>query len=389
MKQIACVDMDAFFVSVELLYRPELRGQPVVVGAPGDQRGVVAAASYEARQYGIHSAMPSRTASRLCPHAVFLPPRFELYEKWSGKVRKILERFTPVVQTVSIDEAYLDLTGTERLHGNAWQAAQKIQQAIRDETQLPCSIGVARTYVVAKVASDLAKPRGLLWVPPGTEAAFLAPLPVRRIPGIGQVTEKALAALGIHTIGELAQIERERLEKEFGRWGEALYRKARGEDSDLWFVEEEQKSISHERTFDEDTADRAKLEAALAHLAQLVAQRLRAEKLYARTITLKLRYASFQTLTREHTLPEATNLDRTIFESARRLFERHWKTGRAVRLLGVAASNLAPAAGQMSLLEAEGQARLEELARAADRLRARHGADAVRTARTLLPKPPH
>jgi DNA polymerase-4 len=272
------------------------------------------------------------------------------------------------------------------LHGDAWQGAQKIQQAIRDETQLPCSIGVARTYLVAKVASDLAKPRGLLWVPPGAEAAFLAPLPVRRIPGIGQVTEKALAALGIHTIGELAQVERDRLEKEFGRWGEALYRKARGEDSDLWFVDEEQKSISHERTFDEDTADRMKLEAALAHLAQLVAQRLRAEKLYARTITLKLRYASFQTLTREHTLPEATNLDRTIFETARQLFERHWQASRAVRLLGVAASNLVAGPGQLSLLEESQRVRQEELARAADRLRARHGADAVRSARTLLRK---
>ncbi len=387
MKQIACVDMDAFFVSVELLYRPELRGQPVIVGAPGDQRGVVAAASYEARQFGIHSAMPSRTAKRLCPQAIFLPPRSELYEEWSGKVRKILERFTPVVQMVSIDEAYLDLTGTERLHGKAWQAAQKIQQAINDETQLPCSIGVARTYLVAKVASDLAKPRGLLWVPPGTEAAFLAPLPVRRIPGIGPVTEKALAALGIKTVGELARVERARLEKDFGRWGEALYRKARGEDSDLWFVDEEQKSISHERTFDHDVADREKLEAALSHLAQLVAGRLRAEKLYARTITLKLRYANFQTLTRAQTLPEATDLDRAIFDTARKLFARHGKAGRAVRLLGIAASNLVAGPGQLSLLEESQRVRQEELARATDRVRARHGADAVRTARTLLHKP--
>ena len=213
MKQIAHVDMDAFFVSVELLTRPELKGKPVVVGAPGDQRGVVASASYEARAFGIHSAMPSRTAKKLCPHCIFLPGNYGLYEKYSRQVHTILERFTPIVQMVSIDEAYLDLTGTERLHGSPLCAAQKIQRAIADETHpaggwagLPCSIGLGSSYVVAKVASDAAKPRGILWVPPGTEAAFLAPLPVRRIPGIGPVAEKELKKLGVTTVGELAAL---------------------------------------------------------------------------------------------------------------------------------------------------------------------------------------
>ena len=201
MKQIAHVDMDAFFVSVELLTRPELKGKPVVVGAPGDQRGVVASASYEARQFGIHSAMPSRTAKKLCPHCIFLPGSYHLYEKYSRQVHTLLERFTPVVQMVSIDEAYLDLTGTERLHGSPLCAAQKIQRTIADETRLPCSIGLGTSYVVAKVASDAAKPRGILWVPPGTEAAFLSPLPVRRIPGIGPVAEKELKKLGVTTVG--------------------------------------------------------------------------------------------------------------------------------------------------------------------------------------------
>lgn len=236
--------MDAFYVSVELLYRPELRGQPVVVGAPGDQRGVVAAASYEARAFGIHSAMPSRTAKKLCPHTVFLPGNYELYEQWSERVRAVFERFTPVVHMVSIDEAYLDLTGTERLLGSTWLAAQKIQRAVWEETQLPCSIGVAQSCVVAKVASDLAKPRGLLWIPAGAEAAFLAPLPVRRIPGIGKVTEKSLAGLGVRTVGELARVKREKLEEVFRQWGEALYHKARGGDADLWFLDEEQRKKS-------------------------------------------------------------------------------------------------------------------------------------------------
>ncbi|MBI2956312.1 MAG: DNA polymerase IV [Acidobacteria bacterium] len=388
MKQIAHVDMDAFFVSVELLSRPELRGKPVVVGAPGDQRGVVAAASYEARQYGIHSAMPSRTAKRLCPETIFLPGNYKLYEEWSEKVRRLLERFTPVVQMVSIDEAYLDLTGTERLHGPAWAAAEKIQRTIWQETNLPCSIGVATSYVVAKVASDAAKPRGLLWVPPGTEAAFLAPLPVRRIPGIGPVAEKALKKLGVTTVGELARLGRDELTEVFGRWGEALYRKARGEDAELWFVDEEQKSISHERTFAADVADADELEATLAWLAQLVGQRLREARLHARTVTLKLRYSSFRTLTRAETLAAPTDLDAVIFQTAVKLFRRAWNRRQKVRLLGIAAGALGPAPAQLSLLDADGQARAECLAEAADKVRQRHGAEAVRTARSLLRKSP-
>ncbi len=393
-RQIAHVDMDAFFVSVELLYRPELRGKPVVVGAPGDQRGVVAAASYEARKYGIHSAMPSRTAKRLCPHALFLRGHFELYEEWSGKVHALLERFTPVVQMVSIDEAYLDLTGTERLHGPAWVAAKKIQQAVREGTRspdgqahLPCSIGIGTSYVVAKVASDLAKPRGLLWVPPGAEAAFLAPLPVRRIPGIGPVTEKALAELGAHTVGELARVERQKLEEIFGEWADSLYRKARGQDAELWFVDEEQKSISHERTFNHDVADPDRLEATLRYLAELVGERLRAAGLYARTVTLKLRYASFQTLTRAHTLTEPTDLDSRLYETAVRLFHGAWDRKQKVRLLGVAAGSLGAATLQPSLFDGGQQARQEKLARSADQVRARHGPDSVRTAKSLLRKP--
>src|SRR5579872_554907 len=268
------VDMDAFFVSVELLEHPELRGKPVVVGGQPDRRGVVAAASYEARRYGIHSAMPLRTAGRLCPHAVFLEGRHDLYAEWSDRVAAILSGFSPVVEMASIDEAYLDLSGTSRLHGPPLATAHALLTEIGATTALPCSAGLARTRLVAKVASDQAKPQGLLWVPAGAEAKFLAPLAVRRIPGIGRVTEAALRAMGIETVGQLAVIPRERLEEFFGQWGTALCRKAVGEDSYEFFIDAEPKSISHSHTFGSDTSDRATLDSMLSRLSQKGAKRL-------------------------------------------------------------------------------------------------------------------
>src|SRR5579862_1649153 len=249
------VDMDAFFVSVELLERPELRGRPVVVGGQPNQRGVVTAASYEARKFGVHSAMPLRTAGKLCPHAVFLEGHHEKYGEWSDRVATILAKFSPIVEMVSIDEAYLDLAGTERLHGPPLAAADKLLRAITRTTDLPCSGGLATTRLVAKVASDQAKPRGLVWVVPGQEGRFLAPLPARKIPGIGEVTERALRALGIETVAQIAAVPHEKLETIFGKWGDALYRKARGGDSYEFVMDAEPKSISHNHTFGEDTSD--------------------------------------------------------------------------------------------------------------------------------------
>ncbi len=367
------VDMDAFFVSVELLERPELRGKPVIVGGQPDRRGVVSAASYEARRYGVHSAMPLRTAGRLCPHAVFLEGRHDLYAEWSDRVAAILAQFSPVVEMASIDEAYLDLSGTERLHGPPLAAAHALIRKIGETTHLPCSVGLARTRLVAKVASDQGKPRGMVWVPAGAEAEFLAPLGVRRIPGIGKVTEAALHNLKIETVGQLAGIPRERLEEQFGQWGTALYRKSRGEDSYEFFVDAEPKSISHSHTFGEDTADRAVLDAMLSRLCQKAGKRLRDSGLDARTVTLTIRYAGFQTITRAKTLPEPAHLDPLLLDTAQHLFDGHWDRHRAVRLIGVELGTLSHGASQLPLLDGVKREKLEKLARATDKLRDRFG----------------
>src|SRR3984893_2289822 len=328
------VDMDAFFVSVELLEHPEVRGKTVVVGGQPNRRGVVSAASYEARRYGIHSAMPLRTAGKLCPHAIFLEGRHDLYAEWSDRIATILSRFSPVVEMASIDQAYLDLSGTSRLHGPPLAAAHALLTEVAAKTVWPCSAGLARTRLVAKVASDQAKPRGLVWVPAGAEAKFLGPLAVRRIPGIGRVTEAALATMGIETIGQLAGIPEERLQEFFGRGGTALYRKAHGEDSYEFVIDAEPKSISHSHTFGSDTSQRTALESMLSGLCQKGAKRLRDAGLDTRTVTLRIRYTGFQTVTRSQTLPEPTHLDPVLLTTLRRLFERHWDR-RPVRLIGI------------------------------------------------------
>lgn len=376
------VDMDAFFVSVELVERPELRGRPVIVGGQPEARGVVSAASYEARKFGIGSAMPLRTAARLCPAAVFLPVRHDLYVEYSDRIAAILARFSPLVEMASIDEAYLDLAGTERLHGPPLAAAQKLHDAIARETRLPCSLGLASTRLVAKVASDQAKPHGLLWIPAGAEETFLAPLAVRRIPGIGPVTEAALASLSIHTVGQLAALSAQQLASRFGRWGEALYRKARGQDAYEFVVDAEPKSISHNRTFAADTADRERLGSTLSWLCQKAAKRLRDAGLRARTVTLTLRYAGFQTVTRAKTLREPASFDEVFLAELRALFDAHW-TGKPLRLVGVALGGFTGAPRQPDLLDPARDEKRERLARAADRLRDRYGFGKIRLGGSL------
>ena len=367
------VDMDAFFVSVELLDRPELRGKPVIVGGQPDQRGIVSTASYEARKYGIHSAMPLRTAARLCPHAVFLECRHHLYSEWSDRVAAILGKYSPIVEMASVDEAYLDLAGTERIFGPPFAAAHALLREITATTGLPCSAGLARTRLVAKVASDQAKPRGLLWVPAGMEEIFLAPLSVRRIPGIGKVTEAALQAAGIETVQQLAAATQENLEGEFGRWGTALHRKARGGDTYEFLEDAEPKSISHNHTFSFDTADRAALDTTLSLLTQKSMKRLRDASLSTSTVTLTIRYAGFETITRAQTLREPTHLDPIVFEIVNKLFDRHWDRTRKVRLLGVALTSFTHGGEQLDLLDAARREKLERVAQAADKLRDRFG----------------
>jgi DNA polymerase-4 len=379
------VDMDAFFVSVELLDRPELRGKPVVVGGRPDARGVVSAASYEARKFGIHSAMPLRTASRLCPHAVFIDLRHGLYSEWSDRVAAILGEFSPVVEMASVDEAYLDLAGTERLHGPPLAAADKLLREVTRTTGLPCSGGLASTRLVAKVASDQAKPRGLIWVAPGGEKHFLAPLPIRKIPGIGEVTERALRALGVETVAQLAALPLSRLEKVFGQWGLALYRKARGGDAYEFVLDAEPKSISHNHTFSEDTADAAALEAMLSLLSQKACKRLREAGLDAYVLTLTIRYAGFETHTRSRTLAEPARLDADIFRVFLALFRTNWDRGRKIRLLGVALAGLTHGGQQLDLLDGGRRDKQEKLTRAADGLRDRFGFGSVQFGGSLRP----
>jgi DNA polymerase IV len=376
------VDMDAFFVSVEELYDPSLKGKAVVVGGQRGERGVVSAASYEARKFGVHSAMPLRTAAEHCPHAIFVDGHPERYRECSEKVYKVLTSFSPQVEMASIDEAYLDMTGTARLHGPPLKAAHKLHQRMKEETRLNCSIGIGASRLIAKVSSAQAKPNGVLWIVPGEEAKFLAPLDVREIPGVGKVMESHLHELGIKKVGDLARLEEAELEERFGKWGLALAGKARGEDAGGWFDSEvgadtEAKSISHEHTFNEDTADVNQLGATLMRLSEMVGRRLREANLHARTIQLKLRYKDFTTITRAHSLRAPTQLDGEIFEQARTLFRKNWKPGREVRLLGVQASLFEAQAEQINLLESGRQQRWKDALAAADRLRDKFGESSV------------
>jgi DNA polymerase-4 len=381
MKTYFHVDMDAFFVSVEELFDSTLKGKPVVVGGQRDQRGVVSAASYAARKFGVHSAMPLRTAARLCPQAIFVEGHPHRYRDYSNRVFEVLKRFSPRVEMASIDEAYLDLTGTERLHGPPLRAAHRLHEGVKSETQLNCSIGIASSRLVAKVASDQAKPNGVLWIVPGEEARFLAPLSVRKIPGVGKVTEKNLHTLGIRRVGDLAKLDEAFLDEKFGKWGLALAGKARGLDAGGWFDgevgdDEDAKSISHEHTFWEDTADTVLLDATLARLSEMVGRRLREHGLHARTVSLKYRYSDFSTFTRAHTLDHATQLDIDLLECSRALFHKSWN-GKPIRLVGVNASSLERTEGQLNLLEEEKSERWRKALSAADRMRDKYGESSV------------
>jgi DNA polymerase-4 len=373
--------MDAFYASVEQRDRPELRGRPVIVGADPKGRGVVSAASYEARRFGVHSAMPIGRAARLCPAAAFRPVDMDKYAGVSREVMAILADFTPLLEPLSIDEAFLDVTGTERLHGDGAAVARTIKSRITTALRLTASVGVAANKFVAKVASDLRKPDGLVVVAPGTEADFLAPLPVSRLWGVGRVTGADLEAMGVSTIGQLAAVPVAYLAARFGESGRALHDLSLGRDDRAVEPFAPPKSMGAEETFGHDHRDVERLAATLREQAERVARELREEGYAGRCVTLKLRFADFSTLTRRHT-DDPTQDGLLIYRRARALLERI-PLRQAVRLIGLSVSGLGPAAaGQLSLLEPD-TLRRERLARAMDRVTARFGLASLRPASLL------
>ncbi|MFH0941903.1 MAG: DNA polymerase IV [Chloroflexota bacterium] len=376
-RRIMHVDLDAFFVAVEQRDRPDLRGKPVVVGGKPDRRGVVAAASYEARAFGLHSGMPLASAYRLCPRAIFIEGDFSKYREASQKFMAILADFSPFIEPMGIDEAFLDVTGFESLYGTLRQMAARIKARVKEEVGLVASVGIAANRLVAKVASDQSKPDGLLEIAPGEEASFLAPLPVAALPGVGKKTGEVLRRLAIKTIGQLAAVPPDTLKHYFGSAGEALQHHARGLGSDRLSPPTEVKSISRETTFDRDTRDLDLIKASLSYLAQRVASNLREEGKPARTITLKLRFADFTTVTRQKTLGP-TSSDQTISDAGLELLEKTLLYSRQpVRLIGIGVSNLVEPGTQLDMLDSRIMAR-ERLSRQIDRIRKKYGFRAIR-----------
>jgi DNA polymerase-4 len=383
-RSVIHVDMDAFFASVEQRDRPELQGRPVIVGADPRGRGVVSAASYEARRFGVHSAMPIGRAARLCPQAVFLPVDRDKYGAVSRRIMGILADFTPLLEPVSIDEAFLDVTASRELFGEGAAVARRIKARIRQDVALTASVGVASNKFVAKVASDLDKPDGLVVVEPGAEAAFLEPLPVSRLWGVGRVTGAQLEALGIRTIGQLARAPASQLAAAFGSAGAALAALARGLDDRPVEPLSPPKSVGAEETFEMDHRDAERLRATLRQQAERVTRELRDEGYAARTVTIKLRFADFSAITRSHT-GDPTQDGLTVYRQVIALLDRI-SLAQPVRLIGLSVSGLGVAgAGQLSLLDAAA-VRRERLARAVDRLLERFGDAAVRPA-SLLDRP--
>ena len=385
-RRIMHIDLDAFFVSVEQAQNPDLKGKPVVVGGKPDRRGVVASASYEARRFGLYAGMPLATASRLCPQAIFIEGNFHKYRDASQKFMAILADFSPYLEPLGLDEAYLNATGFESIHGTIRQMAVVIKQRIKEELSICASIGIASGKVVAKIASELSKPDGLLEVPTGKERSFLKLLPVAKLPGIGKKSERILKGLGINTIGQLAALPLSVLKSHFGAVSELIHNHANGIDDREVEPPGEAKSISRETTFGKDTRDSSFLKATLRYLSERVGSDLRQKGKLARCVTLKLRYADFTTITRQHTLSQASDTDQTIFDTGSNLLRKELSGEKqAVRLIGIGVSNLVEAGRQLEMLDASAQ-RLEKLNSAIDRIRKKYGFTAIQTGRTLLLK---
>jgi DNA polymerase IV len=374
--------MDAFYASVEQLRRPDIRGQPVVVGHDGP-RGVVAAASYEARKFGIHSAMPSATARRLCPTLIFIPADFEAYGAASARVFAILRTYTPVIEPLALDEAYLDLSASREARHHPEAVGRRLKTEVREATGgLTASVGVAASKVVAKVASDVRKPDGLVVVPPGAEAAFLAPLSLRAMPGLGPAGERRLDGLGLRSVGDIAATPVDILSARLGSYGTTLKALANGDDPREVSVPGMPKSISREVTFEKDVVDREALRRTVRTLAQDVTRSLRRHHLGARAVRLKVRFAGFETHSFQATLPTATDLDDDVLATADRLLGEALSQPRPVRLIGIGAAGLSEAT-QQGLFD-EGRSRRRALDGALDELRQRFGPRAVLRGRPVL-----
>jgi DNA polymerase-4 len=349
MRIIFHVDLDAFFAAVEEIEDPSLKDKPLIVGGRPDQRGVVASANYEAREFGVRAAMPTAQALRRCPKAVVCPPRHELYRAYSKRVMALLRQVSPIIEALSIDEAFLDMTEHIPNGETPLETARSLQDRIQTELDLSASIGIAGNKLVAKIASDFEKPRGLTYISPGQEAEFLAPLPVQSLWGIGPITAQKLNQMGIKTIGDLVRLPETELVQRFGINGARMWRYARGIDYRPVQTSRAVKSISQERTFSQDVGNPQILQKTLQKMSRQLAQRLQKKDFTARTVTLKLRYSDFTTLTRSITRDSATNSPQEIYRQAHHLWQTHWITDRPVRLIGLGVSHFVKGVRQLSL----------------------------------------
>ena len=379
-RHIIHVDMDAFYASVEQLDHPELAGEPLVVGGDPEARGVVAAASYEVRKYGVHSAMPTAQAVRLCPQAIVLPVRMQRYVQVSRTIRRIFDDYTPLVEPLSLDEAFLDVSGSLRLFGSAETIGLTIKMRIEQDVGLTASVGIAPNKFLAKLASDLQKPDGFVVITEQNKQEVLDLLPIRRIWGIGKVTEKALHGCGVHTIGQLRRRTAEELKGILGNQAAGLLRLASGMDDRPVEPIRQAKSISSEETFATDVDDKDVLLAVLLGQVEEVAERLRAADLKARTLTLKLRYGDFKTITRSSTLEQPTDTTRELWQGAKAVLQKWWaQSGAPLRLLGFGVSGLdEPAQRQLELFADPQEQKHQRLDHTVDEIRSRYGRDAVK-----------
>jgi DNA polymerase IV len=376
MRTIFHLDLDAFFVSVERILDPSLNGKPVIVGGDPQGRGVVAACSYEARKFGLHSAMPIRRAYSLCPQGIYLHGNFREYSRYSRIVKEILTRYAPVIQQASVDEYYMDFTGTENIYGKYFDFAKKLQQIVLSETGLPCSIGIGKNKTLAKIGSDCMKPMGVTYIEPGFEKKFLAPMPVETIPGIGKKTTIELNRRGFYKIGDIAEAPLEYFTKAFGKGGMDIWYKANGEGNEYLTEEHDAKSISKENTFMEDTIDLDLIKDTMFTMTGQVCQNLRDNKMQAMCINLKLRYSDFSTLTRAKSVPP-TDDDKVVFETVWALFIKNYTRRVSVRLIGVGLTKFVKLPDQKALFDDTDEKR-KKILEAVNTIRDKHGYNLIK-----------